>query len=141
LLILHLFAAFIFVGMVFFEVLVLEGIRKRVPHDAMRSVEIAIGQRARHFMPFVIIVLYGAGIGMAWQYRDALAHPFTSSFATMLSLKILLALSVLVHFIAAMTLSIKGKLKTRHFKRIHISVFLHMIGIIFLAKAMFFLHW
>lgn len=141
LIVLHLFAAFIFVGTVVFEVLILEGIRKHVPHDAMKSVEVAIGQRARRFMPFVILVLYGAGIGMAWQYRAALAHPFDSSFATLLSLKILLALSVLVHFICAITLSAKGKLKSRHFKRIHISVFIHMIGIVFLAKAMFFLHW
>lgn len=138
---LHLFAAIIFVGMVFFEVLILEGIRGQVPRDAMRSVEIAIGKRARRFMPFVILVLYGAGIGMAWQFRDVLAHPFASSFGTLLSLKILLALSVLVHFITAMTLSAKGKLKTRHFQRIHVSVFLHMIGIVFLAKAMFYLHW
>lgn len=141
LIVLHLFAAFIFVGTVFFEVLVLEGIRKHVPHDAMKSVEVAIGRRARRFMPFVILVLYGAGIGMAWQYRAALAHPLDSSFATLLSIKILLALSVLVHFICAITLGAKGKLKSRHFKRIHISVFLHMIGIVFLAKAMFFLHW
>jgi hypothetical protein len=141
LIVLHLFAAFIFVGTVFFEVLILEGIRKHVPHDAMKSVELAIGRRARRFMPFVIIVLYGAGIGMAWQYRAALAHPFDSSFATLLSIKILLALSVLIHFICAITLGARGKLKSRHFKRIHISVFLHMIGIVFLAKAMFFLHW
>src|SRR3546814_15654100 len=90
---LHLFAAFIFVCTVFFEVLILEGIRKNVAHDAMRQVEIAIGKRARRLMPFVIIVLYGAGIGMAWQYRAALAHPFPSSFATLLGIKILLALS------------------------------------------------
>src|SRR3546814_14041623 len=79
----------------------------------MRRVEIAIGKRARRFMPFVIIVLYGAGIGMAWPYRAALAHPFSSSFATLLGIKILLALSVLAHFIAAITLSAKGRLKTR----------------------------
>ena len=44
---LHLFAAFIFVGTVFFEVLMLEGVRKHVPHEAMRAVEKAIGRRAR----------------------------------------------------------------------------------------------
>lgn len=138
---LHLFAAFIFVGTVFFEVLMLEGIRKRVPHEAMRQVEMAIGQRARAFMPWVILVLYGAGIAMAWEYRAALAHPLASSFATMLTLKILLALSVLAHFITAITFSKKGLLKSRHFRRIHLSVFLHMVGIIILAKAMFYLHW
>lgn len=133
---LHLFAAFIFVGTVFFEVLMLEGIRKQVPHDIMRSVEQAIGKRARRVMPWVILVLYSAGIGMAWHYRAMLAYPLDTTFAMLLSLKILLALSVLGHFITAMVLSTRGKMKTRHFQRIHLSVFLHMLGIILLAKAM-----
>lgn len=138
---LHLFAAIMFVGTVFFEVLILEGIRKPLGHDTMRSVEIAIGQRARRLMPFVMLVLYGAGIAMAWQYRDVLRHPFDSAFATLLSLKILLALSVLAHFITAITLSGTGKLKSRHFKLIHISVFCHVVLIVFLAKAMFYITW
>lgn len=58
---LHLFAAIMFVGTVFFEVLILEGIRKPVGREAMRAVEAAIGRRARRIMPFVILVLYSAG--------------------------------------------------------------------------------
>jgi hypothetical protein len=107
---LHLFAAIMFVGTVFFEVLILEGIRKPVGRDVMRTVETAIGRRARRLMPFVILVLYGAGISMAWQYSDMLAHPFGSSFATLLWIKILLAVSVLGHFITAVTLGARGKL-------------------------------
>jgi hypothetical protein len=138
---LHLFAAIMFVGTVFFEVLILESIRKPVGREAMRSVETAIGRRARRVMPFVIAVLYIAGISMAWQYRDMLAHPFGSSFATLLWIKILLAASVLAHFITALTLSARGKLKSRHFKLIHISVFCHVVLIVFLAKAMFYVTW
>jgi len=138
---LHLFAAIMFGGTVFFEVLILEGIRKPVGREAMRTVETAIGRRARRLMPFVIAILYSAGILMAWQYRDDLAHPFASSFATLLSLKILLALSVLAHFITAITLSARGKLRSRHFKFIHLSVFCQICLIVFLAKAMFYLTW
>ncbi len=139
LLLLHLFAAIMFVGTVFFEVLMLEFIRKPVGRDCMRTVEMAIGRRARRFMPFVIVALYGAGIGLAWQYRDVLAHPFESRFATLLTIKIVLAISVLGHFLTAVTASARGKLKSRHFKWIHLSVFTHMLGIVFLAKAMFYL--
>lgn len=138
---LHLFAAIMFVGTVFFEVLILEGIRKPVGRDAMRTVETAIGRRARHVMPFVMAILYGAGIAMAWQYRDELAHPFESSFATLLAIKIVLALSVLAHFITAITLSARGKLRSRDFKLIHLSVFCHVVLIVFLAKAMFYITW
>jgi hypothetical protein len=138
---LHLFAAIVFVGTVFFEVLILESVRKLLGREVMRSVEIAIGRRARRLMPFVIAVLYGAGIAMAWQYRDALSHPFDSSFATLLTIKIILAISVLAHFITAVTLGARGKLKSRHFKRIHLSVFCHVVLIVFLAKAMFYITW
>ncbi len=138
---LHLFAAIMFVGTVFFEVLILEGIRESVGHDAMRTVETAIGRRARRVMPFVMAILYGAGIAMAWQYREDLAHPFESSFATLLSIKIVLALSVLAHFVTAVTLGARGKLKSRHFKFIHLSIFCHVVLIVVLAKAMFYIAW
>jgi hypothetical protein len=139
LLILHLFAAIMFVGTVFFEVLILEGIRKPVGREIMRKIELAIGQRARRLMPFVMLVLYGAGISMAWQYRSALSDPFSSTFALMLWIKIALATSVLAHFLTAITLSGTGKLKSRHFQIIHLSVFSHVVLIVFLAKAMFYL--
>lgn len=138
---LHLFAAIMFVGTVFFEVLILEGIRKSVGRGAMRTIESAIGRRARRVMPFVIAVLYTAGIAMAWQYRDVLTHPLDSSFATLLTIKIVLALSVLAHFITAVTLGARGKLNSRHVKIIHTSVFCHVVLIVFLAKAMFYITW
>lgn len=141
LVILHLYAAIFFVGTVFFEVIILEGIRPILGRDTMRSVELAIGQRARRIMPFVILILFGAGLAMAWQFRAELAHPLGSSFATLLWIKIILAFSVLAHFITAITLSGTGRLKSRHFKWIHVSVFTHVVLIVFLAKAMFFLKW
>jgi hypothetical protein len=48
---------------------------------------------------------------------------------------------VLVHFVTALTLSARANLKSRHFKLIHISVFCHVVLIVFLAKAMFYLTW
>lgn len=138
---LHLVAAFIFVGTVFFEVLMLEGIRKHVSRESMREVELAIGKRARQIMPWTLLVLYSAGIGMAWHYRGVLAQPFDSAFGTMLTVKIVLALSVLGHFITAMVLGSKGLLNARYVQRIHTSVFTHMVGIVLLAKAMLYLNW
>jgi hypothetical protein len=137
--IVHLFAAIMFVGTVFFEVLILERIRSYVGRDAMRAVEIAIARRARRLMPFVILLLFLAGLGMAWQYRAMLAHPLESSFALLLWLKIAVEISVLTHFIAAVSLSRTGRLKSRHFKLIHLSVFFQVVLIVFLAKAMFYL--
>ena len=139
--VLHLFAAIMFVGTVFFEVLILEAIRKPMGRETMRLVEGAVGRRARRIMPFVILVLFSAGIGMAWQYRAVLAHPLDTSFAMLLWIKIALATSVLTHFVTAITLGGRGKLKSRHFQYIHISVFCHVVLIVFLAKAMFYISW
>lgn len=141
LLTLHLFAALLFIGTVFFEVLILESVRKHIPRDMMRVLETAIGTRARSLMPWVLLVLYSAGLGMAWYHRPALAQPLASSFGLMLTIKIVLAISVFAHFLTAMTLRRKNKLHAIHFKHIHLSLFFHMVGIVLLAKAMFYLHW
>ena len=52
---LHIFAALMFVGTVFFEVLILEGIRPQVSPRFMLAVERAIGNRARKIMPWVLL--------------------------------------------------------------------------------------
>lgn len=135
---LHLFAALIFVGAVFFEVLILRGARKHASAQAMREVERAIGVRARRLMPFVLLVLYGAGVGLAWQYRAVLAHPGDSLLGMLLTIKIALALSVLGHFIRAITWMRSGRMTSRRSLIIHVSVFCHMIVIVLLAKTMFF---
>ncbi|MGO1540170.1 MAG: CopD family copper resistance protein [Luteimonas sp.] len=139
--ILHLFAAIMFAGTVFFEVLILEGVRRHVPRNVMHQMEVGIGRRARQLMPWVLLVLYGSGLGMAWRYRELLAHPFDSGFGLMLTAKIVLALSVFGHFLTAMTLRSRGRLVASAFKRIHLSVFWHMVGIVLLAKLMFHLAW
>lgn len=141
LLLLHLFAALLFVGTVFFEVLILDRVRKSVPRNAMHMVEAGIVQRARRLMPWVLAVLYGSGLGMAWHYRAALAHPFSSPFAMMLTAKIVLALGVAAHFGVAMVLLRRKHLQGSLSRRLHLSLFWHMVGIVLLAKAMFHLGW
>ncbi|MFK3788786.1 MULTISPECIES: CopD family copper resistance protein [Pseudomonas] len=142
LLILHLFAALVFIGTVFFEVLFLENIRRQLPARLMLLLEQAVGRRARQLMPWVLLVLFGAGIGMVWQrYLPLLAAPLESSFGTLLLLKILLAASVLVHFLGAMLLFRAERMTARWVRFIHGSVFTHMLAIVLLAKAMFYLTW
>lgn len=141
LVLIHLFAAIMFVGTVFFEVIMLEGVRKRVPKEVMRTMEGAIGTRARAIMPWVLLLLFGAGFGLSWFHRAALADPTASSFGLLLSIKILLALSVFGHFVAAMVLHRLGRLRSRNSQRIHISVFIHVMLIVLLAKLMFYVAW
>lgn len=141
LLVLHLFGAIAFAGTVFFEVVILEGVRRHVPERVMVLVEGGIGLRARQVIPWVLLVLYGSGLTMAWHYRAVLADPFASSFGLMLAIKIALALSVFGHFLLAMALRRRGRLVANAFRRIHLSVFCHVVAIVLLAKAMFHLQW
>lgn len=134
----HLMAALVFIGAVFFEVLFLDAVRGEVSRSAMSEVQLAIGRRARRLMPWILIMLYGAGMAMAWQYRQVLlAQPFASGFGTLLSLKIALAVSVLGHFVVAITWSSTGAMTGPRLRFIHRSVFCHMLVIVWVAKNMF----
>ena len=137
LLTLHLLAAIAFAGTVFFEVVMLEGVRRHLPPEAMRAVERAIGNRATAIMPWVLLTLYAAGLGLAWQHRAALAQPLASSFGLLLALKMVLAVSVFGHFATAMMWRRRGVLNGRRSRRLHLSVFTHVLAIVLLAKAMF----
>jgi hypothetical protein len=59
----------------------------------------------------------------------------------LLSIKIALALSVLVHFISAMRAAADGCMTSDRFRITHISVFIHMVLIVILAKSMFYFTW
>ncbi|MGY1448288.1 CopD family copper resistance protein [Pseudomonas chlororaphis] len=142
LLTLHLFAALVFIGTVFFEVLFLENIRQQLPAKLMVLLEQGIARRARQLMPWVLLVLFGAGLGMVWvRYLPVLAAPLASSFGTLLLLKIVLAASVLGHFLVAMLLFRSGRMNARYSRFIHHSLFGHMLLIVLLAKGMFYLNW
>jgi len=142
LLTLHLFAALIFIGTVFFEVLILESVLKQMPAKVMILIDRSVALRARRLMPWVLLVLFGAGLGMVWlRYLPMLAAPLASSFGALLTLKIILAISVLGHFVTAMVLFKSGRMNARYSRFIHISLFCHMVAIVILAKGMFYLTW
>lgn len=136
----HLFAALIFIGTVFFEVLILA--RLPLPARMRVQVELAVGQRARALMPWVLLVLFGAGVGMVWlRYRPVLAAPTASAFGLLLSLKLILAASVLLHFLLTMLRMRRGRVSAGYLRFIHLSLFGHMVAIVLLAKSMFYLSW
>ncbi|HET8818707.1 MAG TPA: hypothetical protein VFM73_04115 [Xanthomonadaceae bacterium] len=139
LVVLHLLGAVAFAGTVFFEVVILEGVRRRLPVRAAALLEGGVGTRARRVVPWVLLVLYGSGLTMAWHHRGALAHPLDSSFGLLMAIKVALAASVLGHVLFAMALG--RSLSGRASRILHLSVFVHVLAIVVLAKAMFFVHW
>jgi hypothetical protein len=135
----HLSAAAFFIGGVFFEVLILSRATRQLDQAPREQLSRALGQRARRVMHWVVLALYGAGLGLAWRYRGALHDPFASSFGTLLALKILLALAILGHFLGVVYLMRSGRMTPARSRLIHLSVLVLMLGILFLAKGMFLL--
>lgn len=125
----------------FFEIVILEGIRKRLPKETMAGVETALIGRAKFVMPWVVGLLFLTGIVLAWHHYRSVSSPFASSFHILLAIKIALALSVLVHFVTAIRAGISGCMESTRFQLTHYSVAIHMVLIVVLAKLMFVVHW
>jgi len=137
----HLLAAIFFIGTLFVEVALLSRVRRQIEPQPMQLVDKAISARSRVVLHWVVLFVYSAGIGLAWYHRQALANPFSSSFGTMLSLKILLAIGVFFTFGMVAMLLRSGRMTPARYRRIHWAIFAQMIGIVVLAKGMFYIHW
>ena len=138
---LHLLGAIAFIGTLFFEVIILAKVKPQLDPGAVVELEQALGKRTRRVLHWVVLVVYGAGIGLAWHHRQALSAPFASSFATLLSLKIVLAVSVFLSFGLVAMLLRSGRMTPSLYRKLHWAVLAQMLGIVLLAKGMFYIQW
>lgn len=137
-LLLHLSCAIVFVGAAAFEVLVLEGLHKRFDVTTMAAIEQAVMARVRRFMPIVVLLLFLSG-GMLFDIRcDGIACVGTR-FGGFLLLKVALAFGVLGVFVNAVWAGARGRMNMCRFRHTHRVVLALMVGIVFLAKTMFYL--
>lgn len=139
--VLHLLGAIAFIGTLFFEVIILAKVKPQLDAGAVVELEQALGKRTRTVLHWVVLVVYGAGIGLAWYHRQALSEPFASSFSTLLSLKIVLAVSVFLSFGLVAMLLRSGRMTPSLYRKLHWAVLAQMLGIVLLAKGMFYIHW
>lgn len=137
----HLLCATLFIGVVFFEVVLMEGIRKRMGEAVMVAVEASLIARARKIMPFVVATLFASGIYLGYVNFSASGLSWSNPFSVLLAAKVVLALSVLAHFVTAIRASLTGCMSSRRFQITHLSVAVHMVLIVILAKAMFYVSW
>ncbi|AKS09537.1 membrane protein [Pseudomonas trivialis] len=133
LLIVHLLAAIAFIGTLFFEVVIWHSAREELAWSAQFTSDQAIARRARRVLHLVVIVLYGAGVGLAWHYWGM---PWSGRFALMLSLKILLALSIIGHYLLLAYWLSRKRLGPTRALWIRRSILGHMVLIVILAKSL-----
>src|SRR3990167_10876000 len=76
--VLHLLGAIAFIGTLFFEVIILAKVKPQLAPGAVLELEQALGKRSRTVLHWVVLLVYGAGLGLAWYHRQALHDPFAS---------------------------------------------------------------
>lgn len=133
LLIVHLLAAIAFIGTLFFEIVIWHSAREELAWSAQFTSEQAIARRARRVLHLVVVVLYGAGLGLAWHYWGV---PWGSRFGVLLSLKIGLALSIVGHYLVLAYWLSRERLSARRALWVRRSILGHMLVIVVLAKWM-----
>jgi uncharacterized protein len=139
--VLHLIGAIAFIGTLFFEVIILAKVKPQLAPGAVLELERALGKRTRTVLHWVVLLVYGAGLGLAWYHRQTLSDPFASSFAMLLSLKIVLAVSVFLSFGLVAMLLRSGRMTPSLYRKLHWAVLAQMLGIVLLAKGMFYIQW
>lgn len=134
---LHLLAAIAFVGTLFFQVLILAPAAQRLDPSVRGLLGPVLGQQARHVIHVVALALYGAGLMLAWPYRSLLANPLSSTFATLLALKIILALLIIGHYVVLIFLRRSQRISERGMRLLNISLLSHAMLVVICAKSMF----
>lgn len=135
----HLLCALVFVGAVFFEVLVIEPLQKTLPPGAGSRLAEAIPRRVRVFMPIVVVLLYLSGAAMFWVHFSNRPDFFSTRFGWLLTAKVSLTFIVLGVFVSAMRAARKGTMDVCRFRHTHRIVGSIMVAIVLLAKGMFYL--
>lgn len=137
LLLLHLSCAIVFVGAVVFEVLILDALHRSFDHATMERIEQAVMARARRVMPWVVGTLYASGVGL-FTVRCAGFSCLGTHFGWLLLTKVALALGVLTIFVLTLRAR-REQLDPCRFRHTHRIILALMVGIVFLAKGMFYL--
>lgn len=138
-LLLHLSCAIVFVGAVCFEVFVLEAFHRQFDHALMEKIEAAVMARVRKFMPFIVGLLFLSGFAL-FDIRCNGFGCITPQFGWgwLLLTKVLLAFGVLGVFVGAIRAGMRGGMDPCRFRYTHRIVLSLMIGIVILAKLMFY---
>ncbi|UAW99361.1 hypothetical protein KEM63_05170 [Halopseudomonas nanhaiensis] len=134
---LHLLGAIAFVGTLFVQVFILGPVMRQLPEQERARLSEALGQRARRVVHWVALVLYGAGLALGWQYRSVLAQPFSSHFSAVLTVKITLALLIVLHYVALIYLRKTHRIGPQGMHLLNVSLLMHAVLVVICAKALF----
>ena len=142
LLIIHLFCAIIFLGYIFCDVVLLGLVRKHLGDAWADKTWSVVSPRARKIMPICLFVLVITGFGMVTRYikfSQGYEAFFGSNLQTLLTIKMILALSIFVVAFSSIFCVFVLKKQTFISKYVHKIAFVLGIFVVLLAKLAFIL--
>lgn len=138
LLIIHLLSAIIFLGYIFFDVVIFPIVKKILGQEISDKVSEAILVKGTKIMPLCILGLFITGAGMLSHYIGGDMGAFQTNFQKLLLLKVLLALVVITMVIFSIFCRFIFKIRNPIGKFVHPTVLVLGFFIVILAKLMYF---
>ena len=136
--IVHLVLAIIFLGYVFFDVIIFPVVKKRVGEEKAKEVKQAISSRTIHIMPYAVIALILTGGMMMTHFVSSKLGWFNTPMQQLFMLKVLFATIIALGITFSISYrKITGKPNALTAKYLHPLALVLGFFIIVLAKAMF----
>ncbi|MDL0089746.1 copper resistance protein CopD [Campylobacter gastrosuis] len=136
--IVHIFCAIIFVGYLFFDVVIFSRL-KNVLKDDFERVKMAITSRAIKIMPVCLLLLFlSGGMMISTWVGSKNGGYFSTPLQTLLMIKVLLALIILTGVIYSLSCRFLGKKPANFVKEnLHVIALIFGFFIVLFAKLMF----
>lgn len=137
-LIFHLFCAIIFVGYLFFDVIIYPNVKKTLGAEIDAKVSNAIAKRGRKIMPFCVFMLLITGLFMLFRYIGGDTGIFNTNLQKLLIIKVILASSIFILVAISLSCAFIFKCKNPLGKIIHPVALIFSFFIVIFAKLMFY---
>ncbi|RAX54243.1 copper resistance protein CopD [Helicobacter sp. 16-1353] len=138
-LIIHLFCAIIFVGYLFFDVIIYPNVKKMLGAEIESKVSSAIAKRARKIMPTCVLLLLITGLLMLFRYVGFDVGFFHSNLQKLLMIKVFLACLIFIFVAISLSCAFIFKCRNPLSNIIHPLALSLAIFIIIFAKLMFYI--
>ncbi len=139
LLVIHLFCAIIFVGYLFFDVIIYPNVKKMLGDEIDKKVSSAIQKKARKIMPFCVLLLLLTGGMMLSRYIGGDIGYLNSKLQILLLIKTGLASIIFLFVAISLSCAFVFKCKNPVGNIIHPVAFTLAIFIVIIAKLMFYI--
>lgn len=134
----HILLVIVFLGYVFFDVVIFSAACKNLDKEDAKKAKLAIGQRAIRIMPLALLFIFLSGGMMMSLYLGSQKGYFDTSLQQFLVIKVILAMIIIFGVILNLSRKFLKKEPLKFMKNFHTFVLIVGFIIVVLAKMMFF---